>query len=50
MKKLPSELPILFRIVHKQLIKLNRLGSKQAKAKKYFQLTHGHAQNREPLP
>ena len=27
MKKLPPELPIPFRMVHKQRIKLNRLGS-----------------------
>ena len=36
MKKLLPKLPIPFRMVHKQRIKLNRLGTKRAKAKKYF--------------
>ena len=30
------ELPISFRMAHKQRMKLNRLGSYRAKAKKYF--------------
>ena len=48
MKKLPPELPIPFRMVHKQRIKLTGLGHSEQRRKSI--LIHRHAQNREPLP
>ena len=47
MKKLPPELPIPFRMVDKQRIKLNRLGSQQ---RRKSILIYGHAQSCEPHP